>query len=28
MIFVIEMTVLNGSGPDIRYMIEALRIKP
>ncbi|GHV83321.1 hypothetical protein AGMMS50212_06610 [Spirochaetia bacterium] len=24
MIIVIEMTVLNGSGPDIRYMIEAL----
>ncbi|GHU39649.1 hypothetical protein FACS1894190_05270 [Spirochaetia bacterium] len=24
MILVIEMTVLNGSGPDVRYMIEAL----
>jgi predicted secreted protein len=26
MIFVIEMRVLNGNGPDIRYMVETLRL--
>ncbi|GMO31550.1 MAG: DUF2259 domain-containing protein [Termitinemataceae bacterium] len=26
MIFVIEMTVLNGDGPDIRYMVEAVKL--